>query len=310
MSTRALKILVIGGSGFMSGTLAQVAVEQGHQVWTLTRGQRPVPPDVVSLVADRHNSQAFVDAINLAGTNWDLVVDCIAYHPDDIRQDLAVLSARTHHLVMISTDFVYDPVHRQFPQPEVTDYYLKEGYGGLKRQSEKVLLDAPAGDLNWTILRPGHIYGPGSELGCLPAHGRDPQLIDRLKNGESLQLVGGGYFLQQPVLARDLANTALSLFHNPTVFSQIFNVAGPDVVESREYYQIIAEYLGVSLRVEELPVEKYRLEHPDAASFLCHRFYDLQKLRESGASVPATPLKAGLRAHIEQKMQELAEMEF
>ena len=32
--------------------------------------------------------------------------------------------------------------------------------------------------MQWTILRPCHIYGPGSQLGCLPLHGRDPKLID------------------------------------------------------------------------------------------------------------------------------------
>ena len=37
----SMKVLVIGGSGFLSGTLARTALSQGHQVWTITRGQRP-----------------------------------------------------------------------------------------------------------------------------------------------------------------------------------------------------------------------------------------------------------------------------
>ena len=310
MEAEPLKILIIGGSGFLSGNLAQVAIDQGHQVWTLTRGLRPVPGDVVSLVADRNNSRAFAGAIQLANTEWDLAVECIGYHPENIRQDLAELKGRVLHFAFISTDFVYDPARRKFPQPEQSDFYLKEGYGGLKRACEQVLLDTPSVDFNWTVLRPGHIYGPGSELGCLPAHGRDPQLLQKLHDQKPLQLVGGGHFLQQPVFVFDLAETILSLAGRPETFSQIFNVAGPDVVESQEYYRIIASHLNLSLQISELPVDKYQKEHPESASFLCHRIYDLQKLRASGAAMPATPLSTGLKAHAEYKLQQIREMEY
>jgi nucleoside-diphosphate-sugar epimerase len=307
VETERLKILLIGGSGFVSGTLAQVALAQGHRVWVLTRGLRPLRPDVVHLVADRHDSPVFAGAVDLAATHWDLAVDCIAYHPDDIRQDLATLSGRVGHFVFISTDFVFDPVHRKFPQPEEADFYLADGYGGLKRQCEQVLLSPPAPEMNWTVIRPCHIYGPGSELGCLPAHGRDPQLIRKLQTGTPLQLVGGGYFLQQPVFARDLAAIILNLAGKPATYSQIYNIAGPDVVESREYYRLIAACLGVTLRIAEVPVDEFRQAHPEAASFLCHRIYDLYKLRRSGVTVPATPLAAGLREHVFHKLQNLAE---
>src|SRR5690606_28747557 len=102
-----------------------------------------------------------------------------------------------------------------------------------------------------TILRPCHIYGPGSQLGCLPEHGRDPRLIERLRAGQTLRLVGGGHFLQQPVRAPDLAAMALSAVGNSAAAGQVFNAAGPDVIESRDYYRIIADLLGVPLTIVE-----------------------------------------------------------
>lgn len=45
-----MKILTLGGSGFVSGTLARLALAQGHQVWTVTRGQRPLPAGVKGLI--------------------------------------------------------------------------------------------------------------------------------------------------------------------------------------------------------------------------------------------------------------------
>ncbi len=305
--TNAMKILIIGGSGFLSGTLARLAMQQGHRVWAVTRGHRPIPSGVVPLIADRKDAAGFEAAIATAGVDWDLAVDCIAFTPEDTAQDAAVLVNRARHLVMVSTDFVYDPSRRRFPQREDDADFLSDGYGGKKRQAELALQKSAQPPLAWTVLRPGHIYGPGSQLGCLPAHGRDPQLLHRMVSGETLRLVGGGYFLQQPIFAPDLAQTILSLAGNPRTYGQIFNTAGPQMIESRAYYRIIADILGVDLHIEELRVGEWLAEHLESAPFLCHRIYDLTRLRESGACMPSTPLEAGLRQHVRALLTPLAE---
>jgi nucleoside-diphosphate-sugar epimerase len=291
-------LLIVGGSGFLSGTLARIAMSRGYRVWTITRGQRPRPDGVISLVADRQDKPAFARVISAAQTKWDLVIDCIAFAPEDIQQDIAVFEHLAGQLVMVSTDFVYDPQCRQFPQHEETNYYAGEGYGYKKRLAEVELIHY-AGDMPWTIVRPCHIYGPGSKLGCLPAHGRDADLIHRIKREEHLRLVGGGYFLQQPILARDLADFMLDILGNQKSYRQVLNVAGPDVIESRAYYQIIADILGVDLSIEEIPVALFQKENPSASSFLCHRFYSLAKAQGFGIPLPRTPIAQGLREHVE-----------
>jgi nucleoside-diphosphate-sugar epimerase len=292
------KILVIGGSGFLSGTVARYALAAGHQVWTVTRGQRALPEGVIGVIADRHDTAAFALAIEKAQSRWDLVVDCIAFNPADIEQDVAVLSPLAGHLIFVSTDSVFDPFRRSFPQAEETDFYVQEGYGGLKRQSELALINADTGAMQWSIIRPCHIYGPGSQLGCLPLHTRDINLIARLRAGEPLQLVGGGRFLQQPVFSRDLAELMLSMWNNPATFGQIFCIRGPDTVECRQYYRIIADALGVEMRVVEVSVDEHYAAHPETAPFLCHRLYDQSKLAATGAKLPATSLEQGLREHV------------
>ncbi len=293
-----LYILIIGGSGFVSGTLAQTALAQGHRVWTITRGQRLVPDGAISMVADRHETDSFERVVSGANVNWDMVVDCIGYEPDDARHDIAVFHNKAKQLVFVSTDFVFDPCYRKFPQLEESDHYLADGYGGKKRLCELELLKSDCGEMQWTVFRPCHIYGPGSELGCLPRHGRDPQLVSRLASGDALALAGGGHFLQQPIFAKDLAELILSAAGEARSYREIFCTSGPDIVESREYYRIIAEILGVGLRVEEIPVSQHLTEHPESAPFLCHRIYSLDKLRSAGLKVPATSIADGLREHV------------
>ncbi|MCZ6633755.1 MAG: NAD-dependent epimerase/dehydratase family protein [bacterium] len=294
------RILLIGGSGFLSGTLAQQAVSQGHQVWAVTRGQRPLPEGVTPIVADRRNPESLQNAIQDTGLEWDFAVDCICYDPEDAAPAIAVLKNRTPHLVFVSTDFVFDPYHRVFPQPEETEHYLADGYGGKKRLCELEYLNGDTGDMAWTVARPCHIYGPGSKLGCLPLHGRDDDLIAKIQAGKSLQLVGGGHFLQQPILARDLSDLILSFRNNTQTYNEIFCTPGAETIESREFYGIIADVLGVARPpIEEISVHQFLEENPGQATFCCHRIYSQDKLKASGAKVPATPVAQGLQEHVE-----------
>jgi nucleoside-diphosphate-sugar epimerase len=299
-----VKVLIVGGSGFVSGTLARRAVADGHEVWVITRGERPLPEGVQALRADRSDRRLFAEVVRSAGARWDLVADCICYTPEEMEQDLAVFPGRTGHLVFVSTDWVFDPERRVFPQPEESEHYLPDGYGGKKRACELLLERKAPASLPWTVFRCCHIYGPGSALGCLPAHSRDPELVARIRRGEPLRLVGGGHFLQQPLFAGDLAALMLSAPGAPQAAGRIFNAAGPEIAESRRYYEEIAAALGERARFEELPVSAYLAAHPEHASFLCHRIYRLDRMLASGLRVPATSLRDGLRAHVASVLAE------
>jgi nucleoside-diphosphate-sugar epimerase len=127
---------------------------------------------------------------------------------------------------------------------------------------------------------------------------RKPDLIERINEGKPVRLAGGGYFLQQPIYSEDLAELMLSCIGNKKTYNEIFCAMGPDVIESRKYYEIIAEFLGVELNPEEVSVSDCLREYPELSSFFCHRIYDLSKLKEAGVKVPATPIEKGLERHI------------
>ena len=294
-----MKILSIGGSGFVSGTLARIAKADGHDVSVVTRGKRPLPDGVTAITADREDQTAFSDA--LVGTDdWDLVVDCIGYDPDDAEQDVAVFRNRCKQLVFISTDFVFDPAIRKIPQSEEADGYATEGYGGKKKLCEEILENADFGDSVWTVVRPCHIYGPGSKLGCLPKHGRDDGLIERIRKGEPLDLVGGGHFLQQPIFAPDLCRLILSAAGNADTFNRIFCTAGPDIIESRKFYDLVAIALGVPpAPINEIGVQDHLTENPTGAPFCCHRVYNRDRIKSAGLAVPSKPVADGIREHVD-----------
>ncbi|MDD5596307.1 MAG: NAD-dependent epimerase/dehydratase family protein [Victivallaceae bacterium] len=303
-----MKVLIIGGSGHVSGAVTGECLKQGFEVTILTRGQRPVPGGVKVLKADRRDAEAMRSLFNAATDFYDAVFDCICYEPEAMEIMLELFRQRTRQLLFVSTDFVFDPVRRSFPQP-VDAPCLTNNAGGLqdygfkKRACENLLAAEATGEFSWTVFRPCHIYGMFSQLGCFPDHRRDPELIGRLQRGEVLTLVDGGHFLQQPIEAGDLAKTMVSAVGRAKARREIFNMAGPDIVESWAYYQIIADTLGVKLKIRSTPLTEYIQLHPEHKPFLCHRIYNHEKLHAAGLAVPATPLTEGLRRHTLELMQ-------
>ncbi|MHC4873834.1 MAG: NAD-dependent epimerase/dehydratase family protein, partial [Planctomycetota bacterium] len=137
-----MKVLIIGGSGHVSGAVARKAVADNHEVWAVTRGNNKLPDGVNSLIADRKNDNQLTEVVSNADTNWDLIVDCICYEPEFMQQDIRLLKDKAKHFVFVSTDFVYDPFTRTFPQSVDNMNFVSDGeksnsYGYKKRKCEE-----------------------------------------------------------------------------------------------------------------------------------------------------------------------------
>lgn len=306
--------LIIGGSGGLSSVLAKMAMKD-YSVWTLTRGRRTLPDGVKPVIADRNDPEAFENAVLSQNVRWDAVFDCICMNAENARQDIEVLSRVTDRLVVVSTDSVYDPEKKRIPQNEDGEFIVESGstaevsYGCNKRRMELALLEdmnSPKPRLKTTVFRPGHIYGPGFLLGCFPENSRQKELPDLIREGKPVRLVGMGTYIIQPVYVDDLSRVMLECVDNEKCFNCIFCIGGPDAVENRTYYEYIAGALGTELKVEEVPLKGYAKAHPEFAGHLCHRIYDLGRLRATGIALPATRLEDGIRRHLDSLTQDPA----
>lgn len=294
-----MNLLVIGGSGFISRFVVQEALAQGYRVWYVTRGNREGIPGAKALIADRNDIPALRAAIREPGCRFDAVLDCICFNADQARVDLELLPEVTDRVIVVSTDSLYHPDFKSVPHREDGAVYMEDGsYGGQKRKMERVFLEECSQGLNWTLFRPPHMYGAGSELGCFPMHTRQKDLRAAIRAGEPIRLVGGGRYLIQPLYAGDLAKAMVAAVHNPKACNQIFGIAGPDVIQNREYFEILAKLLDAEITIEDTDEAAYRAGNDTAYLYMCHRVYDLTKLREAGLPVPATGLREGLQEQI------------
>jgi len=88
-----MKFLFIGGTGNISMACTRLALAQGHDVYLLNRGNRPVPQGAQSLIADVGNEAAVQQA--LAGHSFDAVANFIAFEPEEVERDIRLFQGRT-----------------------------------------------------------------------------------------------------------------------------------------------------------------------------------------------------------------------
>lgn len=110
-----MKLLILGGSGQLSGRVAELALSQGHDVWTLTRGIRPLPEGVHALCADRNDDESVRVALADADIRFDAAIDCTGRTPQSAGQCVHIVSRYTSRFVVVSTDSVYDPYKKTVP---------------------------------------------------------------------------------------------------------------------------------------------------------------------------------------------------
>jgi nucleoside-diphosphate-sugar epimerase len=163
-----MKLLVLGGSQFLSRATAQEALRRGHDVTCACRGvSGSVPEGATHVVWDRAEG-GVPDA--LAEGGFDAVVD-VARHPSYVRNAVAALPDA--HWVFVSTINVYsdDTIPNGTPdtlplhEPIHTDedpMSAPETYGAMKVSCEQAVLEGAASAV---VVRPGLIVGPGDPTG-------------------------------------------------------------------------------------------------------------------------------------------------
>jgi 2'-hydroxyisoflavone reductase len=162
---RPLRILVLGGTGYIGPHMVSEFLRRGHQVSLFNRGRtnQGLFPDLDTLIGDRDGG---LDV--LKGRQWDAVVDNSGYVPRHVRDSARLLAPAVSRYVYISTISVYESFavanNEDSPLGRMPDESVEEvtgeTYGPMKALCEQRAL-AEIGSDRLTVLRPTYICGPG-----------------------------------------------------------------------------------------------------------------------------------------------------
>ena len=92
-------VLILGGTGWLSGRVARAWTDAGASVTCLARGGRPAPEGAELIVADRAEPGAYDD---VAAREWDEIVE-ISSIPEHVAAAVDALAERTRHWTYVSS---------------------------------------------------------------------------------------------------------------------------------------------------------------------------------------------------------------
>ncbi len=247
---------VIGGTGFVGSRLVARLANAGYRVTVPTRDPERcrhlrVLPTVRVLRADIHAPETLrailkgVDtAINLVGILNEPGRDGAGFRRAhvELTQKLidACSNAGVRHLVQISA---LNAVSPDRPDPG-TSHYLRS-----KGEAEAVLR---ASGLNWTILQPSVIFGPGDSF-----LNRFAGLLRSVPLAFPLAMPGARF---APVHVDDVVEAIIRVLDQPAAFGHTFQLYGPETYTLRELVELVAETMGLERRVIGLPRFLSRLQ--------------------------------------------------
>jgi len=101
-----MKVLFIGGTGNISTPVSEMAVACGIDLYHLNRGNRTPIEGVKNLVADIENIPETEKVLKTH--EWDVVVNWIAYTPEQVQRDINLFKNKTRQYVFISSASCYE----------------------------------------------------------------------------------------------------------------------------------------------------------------------------------------------------------
>ena len=221
--TKPLRILVLGGTGFIGPVLVRAARARGHTLTLFNRGKTApgMFPDIETIIGDRR-----FDIDKLKGRDWDAVIDTWVMLPKSVRAAAELLKDHVGHYLFVSTISVYklgkQPLDEQSETLTVTPEQLEKpdlsGYGGLKALAERAADEVMGGRA--TSLRAGVIVGAGDPTNRFVYWPR------RIERGGDVLVPASPDGRMQFVDVRDLGDFIVRAVERRTFGT--FNVVGPD----------------------------------------------------------------------------------
>jgi 2'-hydroxyisoflavone reductase len=220
---KPLKILVLGGTGFIGPHIVRRALDRGHELTLFNRGRSNTDlfPDVEKLVGDRDRG---LDA--LKSGRWDVVLDNSGYVPRHVKDSAEMLKDRVGRYLYTSSISAYDYTDPVYPlaagsklnpwtNPDSEETWSY--YGEFKAQCERLVSEVYADRA--TLVRPTYIVGPGDKSE------RFTWWVERIYTGGEVLAPGIPQSSFDIIDVRDLADFYVQLLEDDR--SGTFNASGP-----------------------------------------------------------------------------------
>ena len=259
---RKMKVLFIGGTGNISTSCSILALERGIDLYHLNRGiSGEKIHGVTSIKADINNKEEMLKA--LEDQDFDVVVDWIAFIPEDVKRDYEIFKGRTKQFIFISSASAYQ---KPLSEPRITESTPLANpvweYSQNKIACEDYLMQKYRKDgFPVTIVCPSHTYRVVFPIAV--GDWRGYWLIDRIKKGKEIVVHGDGTSLWVLTHSEDFAKGFVGLLGNIHAIGHAFHITSDELLTWNQIYEIIAGAVGMKANIIHIPsdlIMKYDIE--------------------------------------------------
>ena len=189
-----MKALFIGGTGTISSAISSLAIEKGVELTLLTRSGNG-PEGAERLICDVNDEDRAFSV--LKGRSFDVVVDFVAFRPEQVERDIRLFQERTGQYIFISSASTYQ---KPLAHPVITEstplYNPYWQYARDKIACETLLMAAYRSTaFPVTIVRPSHTYGDCSVPVAIHGAQGSWQVLARMLEGKPVIVHGDGLSL-------------------------------------------------------------------------------------------------------------------
>lgn len=234
------KILVTGGTIFVSKYVANYFATKNNEVYVLNRGTKPQLKSVNLICADRNQ---LGDC--LANHSFDVIIDVCGYNLQDIKQLLDAVG-EVKDYIFISSSAVYPETNDQpFSETqEIGKNSIWGTYGADKIEAERYLQSKVP---HAYILRPPYLYGPMQNLY------REPFIFECALKQRKFYLPKDGQMKLQFFHVEDLCKVIEQILAvHPK--EHIFNVGNQELIDINTFVELCYQVVGT-------PLEKVYVHH-------------------------------------------------
>ncbi len=296
-----MKILFIGGTGNISTACSRRVLARGDELFLMTRGARELPADLRGancLICDVHDLASAQAA--LGDRTFDVVVDFIAFEPQDIERDVALFSSRCAQFVFISSASAYQ---KPPSSPHITESTpLANPFWAYSRAKiaceERLMQLYREQGFPVTIVRPSYTYDT-----VLPvAVARwDYTVVERMRRGAEIVVHGDGTSLWTVTHSDDFAVGFVGLLGHPAAVGHAFHITSDEVLTWNQIYETIAQAAGVTAKLVHIPSSFIARCDPERGAGLLgdktySAIFDNSKIKRFVPEFrPAIPFHLGIR---------------
>lgn len=242
-----MKVLFIGGTGNISTPSSRLAIARGIDLYHLNRGNSKIKIEGVKTILGDINKVE--ELSELDKHHWDVVVNWIAFTPEDIERDIALFKGRTKQYIFISSASCYQT---PLSYPVITESTPLSNnlwdYSNDKIKCEDLLLKAYREDgFPMTIVRPSYTYDTVIPIAI--GGFTEYNTVDRILQGKEIIIHGDGTSVWTVTHADDFAKGFVGLLGLWPAVGHAFHITSDEILSWNMIYKILATSLGCEAKV-------------------------------------------------------------